>query len=117
MEASVKSTGEVTIVTIQGALEIEQTQPFREACLKYFRSKKVIFNMEGASFVGSTGLQAFMDTVKTLTEENVHGLKIVCVKSEFRRLLSNIESEKLQIFENEAIAVQSFHLPRHGMVG
>jgi anti-anti-sigma factor len=108
MQALMKSQGEITIVTIQGSLHIEKTQPFREICLKHFLTKKVIFNMENASFMGSTGLQAFLGAIKTITEENEHGLKLVGVKSEFRKILQNIENQKLQIFESEALAINSF---------
>lgn len=108
MEAKVKSHGEVTIITIQGPLEIERTQPFREVCLKHFLNKKVIFNMESANFVGSTGLHAFLDTIKVISEENQHGLKVVGVKPEFRRILMNLEFQKLQIHESEEGAVASF---------
>lgn len=108
MQALLKSQGEITIVTIQGSLHIEKTQPFREICLKHFLTKKVIFNMEQTNFVGSTGIQAFLETVKTITEENEFGLKLVGVKSEFRKILQNIENNKLQIFESEASAINSF---------
>lgn len=108
MEAKLKNQGEITIVTISGSLDIERTQPFREACLKHFLSKKVIFNMEQASFVGSTGLQSFIDTLKVLTSENSHGMKVVCVKSEFKRIFQNIEHQKFQVFDDEAAAIASF---------
>jgi anti-anti-sigma factor len=108
VQALLKNQGEITIVTIQGSLHIEKTQPFREICLKHFLTKKVIFNMEQVNFVGSTGIQAFLEAVKTITEENEHGLKLVGVKSEFRKILQNIENQKLQIFENEVSAINSF---------
>ena len=108
MEAKVKSQGEVTIITIQGSLEIERTQPFREVCLKHFLNKKVVFNMESTNFVGSTGLQAFLDTIKTITEENQHGLKVVGLKAEFRRIFQDLEYQKLQIHESEGAAMAAF---------
>ncbi len=108
MEATVKNQGGVTIITIQGSLEIERTQPFREACLKHFLDKKVIFNMESANFVGSTGLHAFLDTIKVISEENQHGLKVVGLKPEFRHILVNLEFHKLQIHDSEENAVASF---------
>lgn len=108
MEAKVKNQGEVTIITIRGALDIEQTQPFREACLRHLLGKKVIFNMEKTAFVGSTGLTAFLETIRTLSEENQHGLKVVGVQAEFKRIFQNLEIQKLQIHESEAGALSSF---------
>ena len=108
MDAKVKNQGEVTIVSILGPLDIEKTQPFREACIRHFLNKKVIFNMEKTTFVGSTGLQAFLEAVKTISEENQHGLKVIGVRSEFRRILQNLEFQNLQIHESEEGAVASF---------
>lgn len=112
MEAKLKSLGEIAIVSIRGALDIEQTQPFREACLKHLSSKKVIFNMQDATFVGSTGIQPFLDTIKTLSEGNQQAIKIVGVKSEFRRLLMNLELSGLEIHESETAAISSYFNPK-----
>jgi len=111
MDAKVKNHGEVTVIEILGPLEIEQTQPFREACLKHFLDRKLVFNMEKAAFVGSTGLQAFLETVKTLSEENRHGLKLVGLKPEFRRIFYNLDIHNIQIHETNSCAVLSFQLP------
>ncbi len=108
METKLKNQGEVTIITIQGALDIEKTQPFREACIRLLLNKKVIFNMERASFVGSTGLQAFLETIRTLSEESQHGLKVVGVQAEFKRIFQNLEIRQLQIHDSEEGALSSF---------
>jgi anti-anti-sigma factor len=113
MEAKVKNLGEVTIVTIRGSLDIEKTQPFREACLRHLLGKKVVFNMENAAFVGSTGLTAFLETIRTLSEENLHGLKVVGVQAEFKRIFQNLEIQKLQMHESEAGALSSFVFEDH----
>ena len=111
MEAKLKNQGEVTIVTLDGPLEIERTQPFREACIKHLLNKKVIFNMENVSFVGSTGLQAFLDTIRLMSEEGVHGLKVVGVRAEFKRIFMNLEFQKLQFHDTDATAVDAFRIP------
>lgn len=108
METNLKSQGEITIITIRGALDIEKTQGFREACIRHLLGKKVIFNMEKTAFVGSTGLQAFLETIRTLSEENQHGLKVVGVQPEFKRIFQNLEIQQLQIHESEEGALSSF---------
>ncbi|MEZ0391712.1 MAG: STAS domain-containing protein [Pseudobdellovibrionaceae bacterium] len=113
METRLKNQGEVTIITIQGSLDIEATQPFREACLRHLLGKKVIFNMEKAAFVGSTGLTAFLEAIRTLSEENQYGLKVVGVQAEFKRIFQNLEIQKLQIHETEAVALSSFVFEPH----
>jgi anti-anti-sigma factor len=113
MEAQMKNQGEVTIITIRGPLDIEKTQPFREACIRHLLNKKVIFNMEKASFVGSTGLQAFLETIRTLSEESQHGLKVVGVQAEFKRIFQNLEIQQLQIHDSEEGALSSFAFSFH----
>lgn len=110
MEAKLRNEGEYTVITIQGPLSIEKTQPFRELCLRHLLGRKVIFNMEKTSFVGSTGLQAFFETVRSLSEESQHGLKLVGLQAEFKRIFQNMEFQKLQMHESEAGAFASFQL-------
>ena len=116
MVAKLKNQGEITIISIGGTLDIEQTQPFREACLKHFQAKKMIFNMENANFVGSTGLQPFMETVKGLMAGNSYGIKMVGCKSEFKRLFLSIGDVNLQIHETENSAIASFDKPAEEII-
>lgn len=109
MDAKVKNQGEVTIVTLKGPLDIEKTQPFKEACIKHLLNRKVVFNMSHVSFVGSTGLQAFLEAMRLISEESPHGLKVVGVSAEFKRIFTNLEYQKIQFHENEAVALTSFH--------
>lgn len=112
MRAEVKKHGDVTIISIAGILHIEETQPFREICKKRFMGEKIVFNMSGANFVGSTGLQSFMDAVKGLDEAGTHGVKVVGLKPEFKRLFASIENARFQYFEDLRSAVDAFlHAP------
>jgi anti-anti-sigma factor len=110
MEAKLRQHGEIAIVSIQGALEIERTQPFRDACNKHFLGEKVIFNLEQANFVGSTGIQSFLEAVKAVSEKTTTGVKLVGLKSEFKRIFSNCEIQGLVFYENEANAIDSYLL-------
>lgn len=110
MEAQVKRHGDITVISIRGALTIEETQPFREACLKHFSGQKVIFNMAQASFVGSTGLQAFLETLKAFDAGSAHGVRVVGAKSEFRRMISSLEARRIEFFEQEAPAIKEWPL-------
>ena len=109
MTAKLIDKNGVLIVNIGGTLDIEYTQPFKEACLRQFSSKKIIFNMEKANFVGSTGLQSFIETLQGLSQGQ-HGVKVTGVKTEFRRIFQNLELQRLEIFESDDSAVASFLL-------
>jgi anti-anti-sigma factor len=112
MEAKLKKRGEITVISVSGRLEIEMTQGFRETCLKNFTGRKIVFDLDQVNFVGSTGIQPFFETVKALNEKSLHGVKLVSVKPELRKILSHIESEKLEFHENEEVAIQSFDRPK-----
>ncbi len=117
MEAKLDKKGEISIITIHGPLNIDKTQGFREYCIRNFSGKKIIFNMQNATFVGSTGLQAFFETVKTLNEESQFGLKLVGLKPEFKRIFQNMELNKLEMFESLDGAVSSFSLVTYSTTG
>jgi anti-anti-sigma factor len=108
MTARVKPHRDITIISLGGTLDIEYTQAFKEACLKKFQNKKVIFNMENANFVGSTGIQPFMETLQTLASAAPAGLKMVGVGVEFKRIFQNLEIQNLEICDSEALAIGSF---------
>jgi anti-anti-sigma factor len=115
MRADVKRVGDVVVVSIEGTLEIEETQPFREACLSKLLSEKLVFNMKQATFVGSNGLQPFLDTISRLNEANEHGVKIVGVKAEFKRVITSLEAHRVTFHENINDAVKAFVIPVQGL--
>lgn len=108
MEAKLKNIGEVTIINIKGALDIEKTQPFRDHVVKHFATQKLIFNMQYTTFVGSTGIQPFLDAVQILTQKNSNGIKLVGLGIEFKRIFQNMEIANLEIHDTEESAVASF---------
>lgn len=111
MEARLRYQGDIAVISIEGALNIERTQSFRSVCVREFLAKKVIFNMANAAFVGSTGLQAFLSTLRALEEGGAHGVKLVGVQPEFRRVIGNLEGARIEFFENEESALTSFRGP------
>ncbi len=110
MVTDVKTIGEVMIVTIEGRLEIEQTQPLRDMCLKHLKCKNIVFNLCKTEFVGSTGIQAFLDTISGLSKSTQDGVRVVTARSEFKRILNSLELPTLKIFDDESAAMGSFEI-------
>lgn len=111
MQAKVSRKGEVTIVEISGKISYENVDPFREKCLNTFGSdKKVIFNLQGLSFVGSTGITQFVGTIKDLMETNPEGVRLCGVGSEFQKVFAAASDEEKspQIFSELQQAEYSF---------
>ena len=111
MDATLRNHGEIAIVSINGPLDIERTQPFRDACVRHFLGHKVIFNLEKANFVGSTGINSFVEALRIVSAKTSKGLKIVGLKTEFRRIFANIEIQGLEICDTENGAIESYNHP------
>jgi len=111
MEARLRNQKDVTIIHVGGTLDIEHTQGFKKVILKNYATKKVVFDMREASFVGSTGLGAFLDTLRELSLCTSHGIKFVGVNNDFRRIFQNLEIHCLEIYESENGALDSFLQP------
>ena len=107
MEAKLKQVGEVSVVCISGPLEIGRAQFFRDICGRQNFGSKVIFNLENASFVGSTGIQPFLEAMRIVCGKSELGLKVVGLKNEFRRIFANEEIQGLEICDNETLALVS----------
>lgn len=108
MEARLRRQGDVNVIAISGSLGIEETQAFRDMCSRKFQGQKVIFNMEKASFVGSTGLQAFLETLSSIDQGGEFGVRLVGARSEFKRVISSLEAKRIEFFEEESIAVKDW---------
>ena len=111
MEAHLRRMGDVTVISISGSLSIEETQPFQRVCVQNFAGQKVIFNMQNANFVGSTGIQAFLETLQTMDAGPEQNVRIVGVRTEFKRMISSLESKKIEFFEDDAQALKDWPNP------
>ena len=105
MQANLRKNGDISIVSISGALSIEHTQAFKKICESNFSNGKVLFNLENASFVGSTGIQHFIDAMKSIVTRNTNGLNVVCGKPEFYRIFSGLGVENLHFHNTETVAI------------
>lgn len=106
MEAKLKTLGSVSVISLIGSLDIEETQILHRACTRNFLSQKLILDMSEAVFVGSTGIQAFLETVRMLSATCPFPVQMVGAKSEFRRIFANLELANLHFCETQKEAVQ-----------
>ncbi|RYZ80253.1 MAG: anti-sigma factor antagonist [Proteobacteria bacterium] len=110
MEAKFYMTGQVTIVSLSGRLEIEKTYAFKQACLSSLKGKKVVFCMKDLNFVGSTGIQTYFQIIREFSEQNDHRPKIATLNPDFQRLWSYAGSQDIEVHENLGGALSSFQL-------
>lgn len=111
MEAKFYQEGEVTVVALSGRLCIEKAPAFRNACLVSLKGKKVVFCMKDLSFVGSTGIQCFFQTIREFNQSHHFNAKISDLNPDFYRIISFAGAAHLEICETMAGALRSFQFP------
>lgn len=112
MQARINREGEIVVVHLSGRVDVETAEPFREACLNQLLAHKVVFDFKQLSFVGSSGLLPFLETIEEFAGRNSNGFMFCGVGSEFRRVFSSTTLGAVQIFDNHSQAVQAFLNPQ-----
>lgn len=107
MQALIKKHGDVTVVELTGKLDFETAEPFRQTCLDNLSNNKVVFNLTELSFVGSSGIGAFVTTLKQFAKVSPVSPKFCYVKSEFRKIFQSDE-QPFEIFDDLQTAISAF---------
>ena len=110
-----KQENNVIIVELEGQLDFETTVLFKETCdslMKKGNTQRLVFNMEGLKFVGSSGINQFIQVLKSF---NTHKEKPRYYKlsSEFTKIFRAFQTTRnpFEIHETESQAILSFDLP------
>lgn len=111
MQARISRQGEVVVVHLSGRVDVETAEPFRDACLNQLVELKVVFDFQNLSFVGSSGILPFLETMQEFAGRNANGFKLCGVSSEFRKVFASTPLHVIQIFENHHQAIQAFLSP------
>lgn len=107
MQAHVANQGEVVVVHLSGRLDIEATVPFRNACMNFLMNKKVVFDFKDLSFVGSSGILPFLETMQDFATRTKQGFKFSSMGIEFRRVFAASTLAHVEVYETaqQAVAV------------
>ena len=104
------------VVTMDGKLDYETQEPLKQDLLRLVNNAKtdstptkIIFNLENLDFVGSSGISAFIQTLKDFGNRASMKPRFCNVKSEFRKVMKAFdEEEAFEFFDNEDRARKSF---------
>ncbi len=112
MHISAKNNGPIIVMNLEGQLDFESTISFQKTCqniLKKDPNQKFILNLKDLRFVGSTGINHFIQVLKEFTN-TVKTAHLCQVSSEFNRMFKAHETtkEKFKIFDNFETALASF---------
>jgi anti-anti-sigma factor len=110
LRASLTNQGEVTVIALEGKLDFENQDMLRESIMNLTRQgKKVVVDMEGLSFVGSSGITHFIRSLYELQERGMNVPQLCNVRSEFRKIISAYDnSGDFAIHDNREAAVNNF---------
>lgn len=100
MEIKMINNGDVSVVFVSGQLEMEKTKQFRQIAESAISNSKVIFSLDNLSFVGSSGIQIFFNTISELKTKHQKNCRIVGLKNDFKRILTFSQLEHLELFDN-----------------
>lgn len=105
MKTSIREKGDIFVINVQGSLSINDADALKAICARKLKKKKILFNLKELSFVGSSGISIFYQTLNSLKKDN--SLKMCCVSSEFKRIFDN-EGLDFSMYKSEEEALSSF---------
>ncbi|MCB0391438.1 MAG: STAS domain-containing protein [Bdellovibrionales bacterium] len=116
MQARLEKKEDVTIVHLSGRIDYESADRFRETCLKILNNQKIVFDLAKLSFVGSSGITPFLETMTDLSVQNKGQLKFCRVGVEFKKVFEASSLKSCEIYEDVNTATISFAKPAEAFV-
>ena len=111
MKAQIKNVGDTIFVEVGGKLDYETQEPFKENLKKIATATntdstptKVIFDMEGLEFVGSSGITQFIQTLKEFGTKTDQKARILKASSEFKKVMRAYDDEQTFEFSDTVTA-------------
>ena len=118
MKTEMKKNGDTVVVSMDGRIDFETSEPLRTHLSKLIREakpltdstpRKIIFNFEHLEFVGSSGISSFIQTLKDFNHLSPIKPRYCNVRSEFKKLIEAFEEEQVfEIHDSEERAKKSF---------
>lgn len=110
LRASITNQGNVTVISLEGKLDYENQDILRDNIVNLMKGgKQVVIDMDGLSFVGSSGITTFISSVYAFRESSGLMPRFCNVKSEFRKIISAYDVNKESIMhETREAAINDF---------
>lgn len=114
MQARIRKSNQIISVELLGKVDYESLEGFIEMCRKELKGKRIVFNLEGLSFVGSCGVTNFLHVLASLQRMPGTEIKYVGMAKEFIKLFQTMEETKdvkLGLHATEFEAVKEYENP------
>jgi len=109
MKTNIKEDGDIIIVSMDGHLDFENQISLHENLMGIAQQahsdktpKKLIFNLQNLNFVGSSGISAFIQTLKAVNATAQIKPKYCHVKTEFQKIIRAFDAaeSEFEFFED-----------------
>ena len=116
MKTQIKKIGDTMVVSMDGRLNFEAQEPLRQDLTRLVGQtkrdtvpQKIIVDLGNLEFVGSSGISAFVQTLKEFNQRAPTKPRYCNVSSEFKRVMKAFdESGQFDFYDNEGKARESF---------
>jgi anti-anti-sigma factor len=111
-----RQDGRVLVFELEGHLDFETTLQFQDTCtalIKKHQVERVIFNFERLKFVGSSGINQFIQVLKQFNARPTNKPKLCHLSPEFVKVFRAYQASRhpFDIHESENLAIASFDAP------
>lgn len=96
MKTNFRKDGDSIIVTLEGRLDYETTDALRENLDRLFETEnkaRFIFDFAGLQFVGSSGISAFIQTLREFNSKAPIRPRYTNVRSEFKKMITAFDEQ------------------------
>lgn len=110
LRASLVNQGDITVIALEGKLDFESQDLLRENILTLTKQgRKVVVDMEGLSFVGSSGITHFIRSLYEFQERGLSVPRLCNVKSEIKKIINAYDVNRdFTIHETRESAIGGF---------
>ncbi len=95
MKANIFKNHHYVLVNLSGFINYESIDELKKIYQNQLKGQKVVFNLEGLKFVGSSGVTDFVSLLKNIEPNDLH----IC----------SAQPEFCKLFESQSLQVSSFH--------
>jgi anti-anti-sigma factor len=113
LKATVSSEGDVEILSLSGFLDFETISSVRRTCLEILNNKKVVIDLTGLNFVGSSGISILLDTIREMSVNPNSRPKMAGLSSEFKRVFIAADLGDLELYSSGIQAALSYSNPTY----
>lgn len=99
---------EVFVVHLSGTIDADSVDLFRQACRGPLGGRPVLFHLGGLSYVGSTGLRPFLESLYALTKVAGSDIRFCEVRRDFRHILEATPLGRRPFLDGETSAIDSY---------